>query len=310
MIYLLYGKDSFLKEQFLKKIKKQFGECEKGINYIVIDENTIDNLIADIETPAFGYPSKLIIAKNTNVFVKKNPKAEKISDYLKSNTIENVELVFVEDEIEKNKLYNAINKVGTVKEFSELKMFDIVKQIISISKAYNVTINQANAQYLVECAGTNMQDIINEIRKLIEHAGSGGTITKEDIDALIIKKTESIIFDLTDNLGKKNIKESIGILDNLINSKEPVQMILIMLYRHFKKLYIVHLCKGKEIEKHLKLKPNQMFLTRKYMAQARCFKINELEKILMDLIYIDEASKNGNIDLRVGLEAVLCSIHN
>ena len=306
MIYLLYGKDNFLKEQFLKKLKKQFGECEKGINYIIIDEKTIENIIDDIETPAFGYERKLIIAKNTMVFKKKNPIAEKISDYLKSTEITDVDVVFVENEIEKNKLYNAINKVGTVKEFSELKMNDLIKQIKSISKAYNVNINENVAKYLAECVGTNMQDIINELRKLIEYAGNGGTINKDDIDSLTIKKTESIIFELTDNLGKKNIKKSIEVLNNLVYSREPLQVILIMLYRHFKKLYIVHLCNGKDVKKHLNLKPNQTFLIKKYSEQSKYFNKNEIEKILEEFIYLDEASKNGNIDLNVGLESVLC----
>lgn len=67
-IYLLYGEETFLLEQQVTKMKKIFGELVKGINYIIIDENNIQELIADIETPAFGYPKKLIIAKNTGLF--------------------------------------------------------------------------------------------------------------------------------------------------------------------------------------------------------------------------------------------------
>lgn len=306
MVYLLYGKDSFLKEQFFKQLKKKFGECEIGINYIMLDENSIDGIISDIETPAFGYQTKMIVAKYTKLFTKKNQIAEKISDYLKNNELQDVELVFIENEAEKNALFNTINKIGSVKEFSELKMPELINKIGSISKAYNVSINQNVAQYLVECVGNNMQDIINELRKLIEYAGSGGSIVKEDIDALTIKKTESIIFDLTDNLGKKNIKAAIDVLHNLINSREPLQVLLIMLYRHFKKLYIVQLCNGNDVAKYLKLKPNQSFLLRKYTAQANYFKNKELEELINELIYLDEASKNGNIDLNVGIEAVLC----
>ena len=54
-----------------------------------------------------------------------------------------------------------------------------------------------------------MQDLINEIRKLIEYAGENGKIEKEDVDKLCIKKLESVIFDLTDNLGKKDIKKAL-----------------------------------------------------------------------------------------------------
>ena len=63
-LYLLFGEETFLLESSLKKIKKLFGDKVKGINYITIDEDTIGNIISDIETPAFGYEKKLIVAKN------------------------------------------------------------------------------------------------------------------------------------------------------------------------------------------------------------------------------------------------------
>ena len=153
-----------------------------------------------------------------------------------------------------------------------------------------------------------MQDLINEIRKQIEYVGENGTITKETIDLLCIKKIESIIFDLTDSLGKKNTKVALEVLNNLIYAKEPVQKILITLYNHFKKLYMVKLCEkyNDNIVESLKLKANQTFLVSKYKMQANYFKENELRKILEELINLDSNYKIGLIDLNVGLEAILC----
>lgn len=71
MTYLLFGEDTFLLEQYVKKIKKSFGELQQGINFIQIDESNVNNIIADIETPAFGFEKKLIIAKNCSLFTKK-----------------------------------------------------------------------------------------------------------------------------------------------------------------------------------------------------------------------------------------------
>ena len=71
-IYLLYGEERFLLDNCVKKINKLFGEVINGINYIQIDNNNVTEIIADIETPAFGYPQKLIIAKDTGLF-QKNP---------------------------------------------------------------------------------------------------------------------------------------------------------------------------------------------------------------------------------------------
>ncbi len=319
-IYLLYGEETFLLEQQVTKMKKIFGELVKGINYIIIDENNIQELIADIETPAFGYPKKLIIAKNTGLF-KRGEKSgglskefkEKINLYLKENIEminESVLLIFIENEVEKNSIFNTIDKIGIVCNFEEQKPIQIIKRLKAICKAYKVEVSEINLQYLIECCGTNMQELINEIRKLIEYAGTGGTIEKNDIDSLCSKKIESVIFDLTDNIGQKKIKEAIDVLHNLIAMKEPIQKILITLYNHFKKLYFVKLAitYNKDIEKSLKLKPNQIFLVKKYKIQAQCFQTPELRKIIQQLEDLDYKYKIGLIDLNIGLESIICAI--
>lgn len=309
MVYLLYGEDNYLKNEFVKKAKKSFGELQLGINYIQIDESNVNNVISDIETPAFGYERKMIIVKNANLMQKKNAISDKLSEYLNDadkQILDSIELIIVEDSVEKNALFNTISKIGMIKEFNEQKISQLITKVKSISAAYGVQIQENVAQYFIECTGTNMEDIINEIRKLIEYTGKGGTIKKEDIDSLTIKKSESVIFDLTDNLGKKNIHEAINVLHDLIYAKEPVQKILVMLYNHFKKLYIVQLSNGQNVAQNLKLKPNQTFLVSKYQNQAKFFTQDEIRNLLNEFMYIDEASKSGNLDINVGLESVLC----
>ena len=153
-----------------------------------------------------------------------------------------------------------------------------------------------------------MQDLINEIRKLIEYAGENGTIKKEDIDKLSIKKLESVIFDLTDDLGKKDITGALQVLQNLIYAKEPLAKILVTLYNHFKKLYITKMAinTNKDLAISLNLKQNQMFLTTKYKVQSKYFNEKDLRNILQDLCDLDYNFKNGKIDLQVGIETTLC----
>lgn len=154
-----------------------------------------------------------------------------------------------------------------------------------------------------------MQELINEIRKLIEYEGAEGTITKQDIDLLCTKQLDSIIFDLTDNLGKKNIGKALEVLQNLIYQKEPIQKILITLYRHFKKIYIVKVAQRENlnIAQSLNLKTNQSFLVSKYATQSKYFKEEELKQILEELINLDYKYKTGIIDINIGLEAILCN---
>ena len=318
-IYLLYGEETFLLESCLKKIKNNFGERKAGINEVRIDDTNVNGIISDIETPAFGYEKKIIIARNTGLFKKEGKRkiatnselSNKVAEYIKENIKilqEAVVLVFVEEEAEKNELYKVIEQNGIVCEFQELKPVQIIARMKAICNAYKVQIDDNTLKYLIECSGTNMQDLINEIRKLIEYVGVNGTVTKQAFDLLCIKKLESVIFDLTDNLGKKQVNKALEVLHNLIYQKEPIQKILITLYHHFKKLYIIKIAQreNRNIAESLNLKPNQMFLVTKYKTQADYFKENELKKIVEELIDLDYNYKIGLIDLNIGLESILC----
>lgn len=327
-IYLFYGEETYLLETRVKKIKKEYQQLILGINFIQIDDTNAEELIADLETPAFGFDKKLIIAKNTGLFKKekkttksdskkkkvddtKLPLNEKIAKYIQENSEElkdTVDLVFVEQEVDKNALYQAIEKVGEVKEFALLKLPDLIANIKKIAVAYKVNIDDATAKYLVECCGTSMQDLINELRKLIEYKGENSNITKQDIDLLCTKQIQAVIFDLTDNLGKKETSKALDVYNGLISNKEPIQKILITLYNHFKKLYIIKIAEkyNEDVATAMNLKPNQLFLVSKYKTQARYFETQELREVLEALIDLDANYKIGLISLEIGLEAILC----
>lgn len=317
-IYLIYGEEQYLVETAVNKIKKKFGEKLLGINYILIDELGTENLISDIQMPAFGYDKKLIIVKNSGLFKKDgrkkagSPVQEKIAEYIKENfdvIEESVILVFIEQEADKNIVFEAISKNGIICNIEELKPFQLVKKLKQICNLYKVNCDDITLNYLVETSGTNLQNLINEIRKLIEYAGENGTITIDDINHLSIKQMESIIFDLTDNLATKKIDKALDVLDSLIYQKEALQKILITLYNHFKKIYLCNeaIKYNKDVVTSLSLKPTQNFLVIKYKKQASYFKNNELKELLKALIDLDYNSKSGKIDIDLGLRSILCN---
>lgn len=318
-IYVLYGQELFLLESCLKKIKKNFGELEIGINFAQIDDTNISSLLPELQTPAFGYDRKLIIVKNTKFFKKDTKRKssntdlemikEKLTQFIQTDFQDDNVLVFIEEEIDKTELLNVIEKNGgVICNFESQKPFQIEKRLKAICNAYKVDISSNTLNHLIDVCGTNMQNLINEIRKLIEYAGENGTIKESDIDAMCTKTIDSNIFDLTDNLGKKNITEVIRILNELIYSKEPIQKILITLYNHLKKIYIVKLAdkQNRNIATELKLKPNQTFLVNKYRTQSKYFTDDELIVVLQEIINLDYSYKIGKIDLNIGLESILC----
>lgn len=323
IMYLFYGKEEYMLDTSVKKIKKLFGNMLLGINYIQIDDTNINSLISEIQMPSFGYEKKLIIVKNSGLFKKtktggrktsktENSLSDKIATFIEENISminDAVILVFIEAEADANPLSKTIEKYGVVCNFEKLKPAQITARLKAICNAYKVNIDDRTMQDFIETCGTNMQVLINEIRKLIEYAGENGTITKEAISLLSIKELDSVIFDLTDNLGKKNITKALEILQELIYNKEPIQKILITLYGHFKRIYLSKLAidYNRNIVEALNLKPNQTFLANKYKQQVGYFSQKHLRKILQELIDLDYNYKQGNIDINVGLEAILCT---
>ena len=320
-IYLLYGEETYLIDMAVKKIKKIFGERINGINYIELDEETIGSLIQELQTPSFGYPKKMIVVKNSGLFKKETKKRglasikdtrDELEKYFKENADyikENLVLLFIEDSAEKLNITKTVENIGgIVCEFELQKPIMIEKRLTAICSAYKVKAEQGAIEFLIETSGTSMQVLINEIRKLIEYVGEDGTITRQDIEKLSIKCLDSNIFDLTDNLGKKNIRASLDILNDLLYLKEPIQKILITLYNHFKKLYIVKLSEKyhKDLATAMNLKPNQSFLLNKYRTQAKYFTEEDIRNILDEMIKLDTNYKIGLIDINIGLEAILC----
>lgn len=146
-LYLFYGEELFLLESCLKKIKNLFGEMIKGINFISIDETNVTQLLSDMETPAFGYEKKLIIARNTGLFKKEGKRKnqeihqfkEKLLTYFQENQSiikESLVLVFVEEEADtKQKLFQKIEKQGIVCKFDLQKPQQVEKRVQAICRS-------------------------------------------------------------------------------------------------------------------------------------------------------------------------------
>ena len=162
-IYLFYGEETYLMDTSLKKIRNIFGDLVKGINYIEIDDTNLENLISDLQTPAFGYPKKLVIVKNTGIFkreLKKKGAAfqelrDKIIDYLKENEDiikqDNV-LVFIEESVDKGKMLSTLEDIGaSICNFEYQKLPNIVARLKAICKAYKVNIDDITLKYFIEC---------------------------------------------------------------------------------------------------------------------------------------------------------------
>ena len=104
----------------------------------------------------------------------------------------------------------------------------------------------------------------------------------------------------------KNKKAALKCLNDLLENKEPIQKIVIMIAKHFKSLLVAKMASIENRNVMDELATKSTYAANKYLAQSKSFKLDELSKIMRELAKLDLDSKTGMIDLKIGLEKVIC----
>ena len=118
-VYLLYGEEAYLKKQYKDKLRNAMVSPDDNMNYAYYEGKgaNVKEIIDLAETLPFFAERRLIVLEDTGFF--KNATAD-LADYIKEMP-ETTAMIFVESEVDKrNKLYKAVQKIGTVSEMNGL----------------------------------------------------------------------------------------------------------------------------------------------------------------------------------------------
>ena len=99
---------------------------------------------------------------------------------------------------------------------------------------------------------------------------------------------------------------ALNYLNDLIENKEPIQKIIIMISKHFKSLLVAKIATSENKNLLEELNTKSTYAANKYKEQARRFEKQELISIIMKFAKLDVDSKIGKIDLKIGLEKIIC----
>ncbi len=321
-LYLFYGPEEFLKKYYTDAMQKiLISEDLKTLNLIVMEGKVEEkDVIEACETMPVFSERKLVIVKNSNFFKTKKKQGVREDDaeetgstqgelpaYLK-NMPSHVCLVFYEQEVKKTlKLVNAINKNGLVVEFPAQKPAELVKWVIKGFKSYGKEIDNYTASKLVDTCEQAMNDILNEIEKLVLYVGERKAITEKDIDKICIKSVKSKIFDLTDAVAAKDTAKAFSLLDDMLVLKEPIPKIFFMIDRQLRQLLEVKLLQkeghtSNEIASKMGMSP---YIAGKLIKQASNFSVDKIKSIIKESLSLDVGIKTGQIGDRTALELII-----
>lgn len=149
------------------------------------------------------------------------------------------------------------------------------------------------AAALAELVGGDTDQLRQEIEKLCLYLGDEATAEAEDVSAITGHLRPLAVYDLTDQLGNRQLAPALRTLTRLLDQGEAPLALLGALGNHFRRLVRARECKPLEpgvVQERLAIHP---FAARKLAEQARRFDLRRLRNCLDAVRRTDEALKGA-----------------
>ena len=165
--YLLCGEEEYLKRFYREKLTKSILDEDKDGNmnyhYYEGDQATEDVIAEQALCLPFFSDVMLLVIENSNLF----KKASSLSVVFK-DLPESTRIIFIEKNIDKrNALYKYIKKEGHVCEINHKQDSELLPWIATYLNQAECRITSRAAKLILSKAGVDMQQLKNELDKLI-----------------------------------------------------------------------------------------------------------------------------------------------
>lgn len=292
-----------MKRQYKDRLSKAMLPEGDTMNLAYFEgKNTDVKAVIDLsETLPFFAERRLIVFENTGFF--KSAGAE-LADYIKEMP-ETTFYVFVEEEVDKrSKLYKAVKAKGYIAELSVQDESTLKRWVHGLLAKEGKKMSDQDVTYLLNKVGTDMENILREIEKLICYAYERDVLTREDVDAICVTQITNQIFDMVNAVADKNQRKALDLYYDLLALKEPAMRILYLMIRQYRILFQVNLLmrRGygkKEIASKAGLHP---FAAGKYMEQAKRFDARTLRLVMEEGAEIEQSVKTGLLSDTLAVE--------
>lgn len=320
--YVFCGMEEGLIKESVKSI------CDKAINgdffdlnYAKFDGTNVDfeTILNACETMPFMNDKKVVVIYRANFLSDNKNKAsgadsdegifKSLSKYVDNLPPHCVLIMYYVYGGDREKISNKVKKLGQkvcVGEFNKLKGMILEKKVKILFDEIGKDIGKAELSLFCSIVDNNIEVVIGEIEKLCAYT-LGREIRKEDIISLLPRKSDNDIFDLVDYISQKKAEKALGILNELIFRGEKSTVVLSMIERQFKLIFLIKLGldsgKTKDIlSSELRLHP---YICEKMIMQSRKFTIKGLQKALMSCLETEKTLKSSSFDDKTEMELLI-----
>lgn len=314
MIIFLYGEDTFRSLKKLKEIVAHYQTIHPvglDLRFFDCQKENFEDFRNQFRTKSMFKEKKLFVLQSSfsNTQFKKKFLENKQNFLKTQNTI-----LFYEkgDVLTKDPFFVFLKKNSKSQQFNLLKLEGLDRWIKTELKNHQTEIEPAAIRLLIECTGSNLWQLSNELNKLISYKRSATNpiILTEDAKALTSSKIELNIFKTIDFLAEKKRAKAIVLIHEHLKRGDSPLYLLAMINFQFRNLLVVKDIyeSGKNISAKLKRLKLHPFVVRKTIMLSEKFSLEELKKIYQKLFEIDLDIKTGKINPELALDLLIAQI--
>lgn len=297
---MFYSSDSGILSREVDNLRRRLNmSLDDTINY---DINSVSDIVNEASTIGMFSLNKFIVINIDSYFKDKKdiPNINLLEEYF-DNYNSNSYLIFIcnSDTIDsRKKIVNLIKKNGIVKKIEANDSY-ITDYINSYLKDNGYSINNSDVIYFINRVGSNINNITNELDKLMLYKINDKIITRSDIDLLTVENIDDSIYELVNAILKNDSKKAIKLYYNFITNGMDVNQMIAIVGSQIRLLYQVKRLhnKGKNNEEIAKILEFKSVYRVKYLlSDSYYYSEEDLLKYLSKLSTIDEAIKSSNQD--------------
>lgn len=242
-LYLLYGEEIFLREEYFFRLKKSvlpLGAETFNLQELDGKELTLLQFEEAMDCLPMMAERTLVIVTDWNIY--------KLADDQKKNLMELLAqipdyctVVFYYDIVEfkrdtRTKLDGVLAEYGILVEFLRQEQEQLVKWVQHRFHSLGKEISFREATEFIFYCGDYMTKLASEIEKIAAYA-SECQVKKEEIYAVATPHLDAVVFEMTNALGEKNYDVALGVLSKLYQMQEHPLRILKVVSRQIRQIY-------------------------------------------------------------------------
>lgn len=298
-VLLFEGEEEHLKQDALMELRRTFlPEGMETLNEIVLEDPSVDQLIADTETQPFMADKRLVIVRDLPALTGRAEADERLIAYLPSVPETAILLFYCTGKPDgRKKLYNAVRKTGGIVTFSPLRGSELIRFVTDSFNASGKECDSHTAEYLIFTVGSDSGILASEIQKISSYAAERSSVCADDVTLLAAPSTECTVFQMVDAVVSCQQSRALTLLHNLLLSGTDRMAVLAILLRQYRLLQHIKIMQyekkgGDYIRSSLGV---PSFAVDQYLRQASAYTGGQVRKAVQICFDAEYAVKSGRI---------------